>query len=840
MARTIKSHKKATNLNLTGEMEDLLGMSVGSDSLKLKSADDAAEPSEKVEKSSVAAVEATINYVNKLLNENDEDLPEDPEDQVDDEDPSLDDVEDEDKDLGDDTDDEDMEDDEVEECGSMFSEDDESLGDEEEDMDDEDLPEDDEDMPEDDEDDLEDDEDAPDDDLEEGYFREDDESLSDDEDAEDEDLPEDEDDEDLPEDDEDMPEDDDEEEDMDDVTEGYFFEGDEDLEDTDMDEPSDEEDMGAISIDIPEDVDPNDVTVSVGGSEYVPDVSDSDTEEDDEDLGDLDDDELAGDEDEDMPEDDEDAPVQEGFYPFSEGYYRLGEDDDPDVDDADPDYDEDELDDEEPEEDDFEDDEAEDDEAEDDEEESDEVTESSVMRALRRLIREGERSDDSITGDPSDSTGDSPIDSESDVDDSEAEEDDLSGDEGEVTDGDIPITPGTIQPEEAAELKWMARRLKKIMEGDDLDSHSDGEGKTAAEPLDGDAQDMIGDISDNLSDDGELTDVGNGAVEDGETTLGSPDDEDDDVEVDGDDVVSSNGEKYDTEEDEDEMLTDNYHMLMKAIKEAYSKKKKKDKKFKLKKKSKRGKKLSEGTLGDWNPSVFGGDYSNTAYNEKDIKNVSSSYADASNKTNTKLENTVLGSFNTQEMTSVLRNLNNAFGTGKIAKEVRDSSVVSEVSVPRWSLPIAENATWDSLKASKLLVETAYKSESKVNTNLLKKTHLYWENDGSKESDYKFPIASIVEGQAQIIPQAIDEATRLFASPSFITRFSETALKKIRNVLDFYNGKMGKKSPWKENKQLNVTEASKITMIDRTQYNPLMVLKRLSEQEKAKSLINLRG
>ena len=123
---------------------------------------------------------------------------------------------------------------------------------------------------------------------------------------------------------------------------------------------------------------------------------------------------------------------------------------------------------------------------------------------------------------------------------------------------------------------------------------------------------------------------------------------------------------------------------------------------------------------------------------------------------------------------------------------------------------------------------------------MKKSHLYWENDGSKESDYKFPIASIVEGQAQIIPEAITEATKLFASPSFITRFSESALKKIRNVLDFYNGKMGKTSPWKENKQLNVTEAAKITMIDRTQYNPLMVLKRLSEQEKARNLINLRG
>ena len=546
--REIKSHKKATDLNLTGEMEQLLGMSVGSDSMKLKSADDLAEPDEKVEKSSVAAVEATINYVNKLLNESDEELPEDneelpeddeelpedPEDQVDDEDSEMDDS---DPDI--DAEDED----DVEECDGKykFSEDDDL----EDDAD-----------PEDEDEDLDVDADMEDED-------DDDESLDDMEDEE--------------------------EDDMDDVSESYrfLFEDDGSLaDDSDEEELGDDEDSfdddsseGGLSIDIPEDIDPNDVSVSVGGSEYVPDVDDEGEEDD---LGDLDDDELGGEEEDDA----EDMPVQEGFF-------RFGEDDDPDIDDVEPSYDDDEFDDE---------DDDEDEELDDTEEDDGEVTESAVMRALRKLIREGERSDDSITADPSDSTGDDPIDSEADVDDSTAEEKDLSGDEGEVEDGDIPITPGTIQPEEAAELKWMARKLKKIMEGDDLDSHSDGEGKVAAEPLDGDAQDMIGDISDELSDDGELTDTGNGAVEDGEITLGDPEDADKDVEVDGDDVVSSNGEKYDTEEDEDEMLTDNYHMLMTAIKEAYAKKKaaKKDKKVTLKKvdkkkaAKKKGKKLSEG------------------------------------------------------------------------------------------------------------------------------------------------------------------------------------------------------------------------------------------------------
>ena len=795
--REIKSHKKATNLNLTDEMEKLLGMKVGSDSMKLKSADDLSEPDEELEDENrpVAAIEATINYVNKLLNESDEELdlpeddeelPENPEDKV---------ADDEEAPIGDNDETEsDEKDDVVDECngakpGKKF-------------------------MCEDDDADVEDVE-KDDDDEEDDSDNEDEAELGDmeDEDPNDEDF-----------DDEDFDDDDD----MDDVTESFkfLFEDDDALADDDK----------GLSIDIPEDMDPNDVSVSVGGSEYVPETDDKDDEEDgkEEDLGDLADDKLEDKED--------DTPVQESFYPFLEEYFQLGEDDDPDVEDVEPKYDDKDFDDEE---------ETDKDKDNDEEEtpEEEEVTESAVMRALRRLMKEGERSDDPITADPSTSTGDAPVDTEDDVDDSAAEEDDLKGDEGEVDDADIPITPGTIQPEEAAELKWMMKKLRKIMEGDDLESHSDDDGKVVAEPLDDKAEEMIGDMSEEISDDGELTDTGNGAVDDSEITLGTPEEADKDVEVEGDDVVSSNGKKYD-EKDEDDMLTDNYHMLMTAIKEAYAKKKaaKKDKKAALKKvdkkkddkKKAKKKKVSESVDPNLNTTTK---YPETQEEpmavgpEKYKAPAKAPVTEGKMKT---LEDTVLGSFNKQEMTSVLRNLNNAFGSGRVAVEVRDSSIVSEVSVPKWSLPIAENATWDSLKAGKLLSETAYKSESKVDFDLMKKSHLYWENEGLNESDYKFPIASIVEGKAQIIPEAITEATNLFASPSFITRFSESSLKKIRNVLDFYNTKMGKTSPWKENKQLNVTEAAKITMIDRTNINPLAVLKRLSEQEKAKKLINLRG
>ena len=161
--REIKSHKKATeaNPNLLGDVHSLLKWDAGTDSGHLKAADECAEPDEEVEKSSVAAVEATINYVNKLLNEGDEELPEDPEDEVDDEEPELD---DEDEDLGDDED----ADEDLDECG--LCEDDEELDDDLEDEDEEDLEDEDEDLDVD--DDLEDEEDG---DREENYFSEGDE-----------------------------------------------------------------------------------------------------------------------------------------------------------------------------------------------------------------------------------------------------------------------------------------------------------------------------------------------------------------------------------------------------------------------------------------------------------------------------------------------------------------------------------------------------------------------------------------------------------------------------------------------------------------------------------------
>lgn len=831
-----RTHKNPSSDGIDLNVEvggDLLGMSGGKTNPSLKAFEDIDETDPDKVGGSVAAIEATLKYVDSILKEDDEDLPDedDPELDSNEDDSELDsdeDMEDDDEDFEDDGDtgfgDEGDEDVNMDECGLMEDDDPEI-----DDVDDEDA-----DLDADDED-MDDDEDLG--DL-------DDDELSDTDD-------------DLPEDDEDVD---------DDLAEGFLFEGDDGLDDmsddtevvstepnSDLDDDMGDDDVsGAISVDLPEDIDPNDVEVTVGDSTYVPDIDsgeDIDSEMDDSDM----------DTDDDM---EDDMPVSESYglgrygYNYNkfghlyEGDEDLGDEDDVDLDDEDMDDDTDnDLDDV--------DDESMDDDMDDDMDEDDDaldVSEAAVMEALNNILAEDERSDNPLNSDPSDYTGDEPIDDEGDIDDSEDKESGLSGSEGEVTDADIPIEKGTIQPEEAAELRFMASRLKGIMEGDD-ESHKD-DGKFSAEPLDGDAQDMISDIGDSLEDDGALTDVGDGAVEDGESTLGSPDEAED---IAGDDVefTSSNGEGVDEDdlEDDETQLTDNYYKVMtaineackkcgkkgnkkaavkKAVKKALAKKKVKGKKFKMVKESAY-------------PELDGvADYVGNASLKSVNKSATATAqkgADAiTEKTGKTLENTVLGNFNKSEMTSVLKSLNNAFGTGStsVSKEIRDSKVVSEVSVPTKALPIAENASWDGVKSGKMLMETAYKSESKVNTNLLKMTHLYWENDGSEASDYKFPIAALVEGQAQIIPQAIDEATQLFASPSFILRFSESALKKIRNVLDFYNEKMGKKSPWKSKDQIKVSEATKITMIDRTSYNPYAVLKRISEQENAKKLINLRG
>ena len=838
-----RTHKNPASdgINLNAEVGgDLLGMKGGKDNPSLTAWEDVDETDPEKVGGSVAAIEATLKYVDSILKEDDEDLPEGDDVELDNDEYAVDDMEDDDEDFDDDGStgfgDDDVADSDMEECGEGDEELGDDLGDDEEvGLDDDEV------------DDLEDedmDDEDEDEDLAEGsLFFEGDEDLDDDLPEDDEDMADDlgdEEDVDL-----DSDEDLDADEDMDeDLAEGFLFESDESLDDTevvstepdsDLDDMEDDGDIsGAISVDLPEDIDPNDVEVTVGDSTYVPDI---DSEEDMSD--DMEDDDFE--DDEDMGDMSEGVGYTGGSY--NAKYPGWVEDDDADIDDVTDD------------EDDFDDDLPDEDEDAGDEEEDDDtldVSEAAVLKALNNILKEDQRSDDPHTSDPSCNTGDRPVDCECEIDDSEAEEDDLSGDEGEVTDADIPIEKGTIQPEEA-EIRWMANELRRIMREDE-ESHKD-DGKLTAKPLDGDAEDIIGDIGDSLEDDGTLTDTGDGAVEDGETTLGTPDEAEEITDNDDVNVVSSNGEDID-DEDMENKLTDNYYKVMKAINEACKKGGKKGKKAAAIKKAvkkaltkkkvtpKKGKKVKMVKEGvDPYPEMNGiADYVGRSTKTVSASATATAKKGADELNNKTLENTVLGNFNKSEMNSVLMSLNNAFGTGStaVSKEIRDAQVVSEVSVPTKALPIAENATWDGISAGKLLVETAYKSESKVNTNLLKLTHLYWINEGTNPDDYKFPIASMVEGKAQIIPEAIDEATQLFASPSFILRFSETALKKIRNVLDFYNEKMGKKSPWKSNDQIQVSEAAKITMIDRTSYNPYAVLKRLSEQENAKKLLKIRG
>lgn len=167
--------------------------------------------------------------------------------------------------------------------------------------------------------------------------------------------------------------------------------------------------------------------------------------------------------------------------------------------------------------------------------------------------------------------------------------------------------------------------------------------------------------------------------------------------------------------------------------------------------------------------------------------------------------------------------------------------LDEVSVTTTSLPLARNASWNNKNASGTLIETAYRNEAKVNYKLLKATHLYYINEGKSSSDYMFPIGTIINNKVYAIPKAIEEATALFASPMYTKKFSESALRKIRGVLDHYLGKMGKRSPWSEGKCVDVSTIGKCVNISRVSYNPLKIAEmELKKQEKDKAMKILRG
>ena len=312
-------------------------------------------------------------------------------------------------------------------------------------------------------------------------------------------------------------------------------------------------------------------------------------------------------------------------------------------------------------------------------------------------------------------------------------------------------------------------------------------------PMDN-AEDTVDDIADSLDSDEGLEDDPMGDVDDDEDfSYSDPTDDDDELDEDDADVISSNGIHSD-DMDGDELVDWAIGQLMKS-----SRKKKRS--------------FSEGAYGfiDTNnaTSVGGSRYMN---------------------------NGRVNSFTNSNLESVVRDVKDSFVSASQQSDIPYTErKVCEVSTPTEVLPIAENAAWNSIDAEKTLMECAYNRGSNVNFRFLKATHLYWEGTGFNKDDYKFPIADIVDGQAQIIPQAIIEASNLFSSPVFTKKFDNVTLNRIRGTLDYYLEQMGRVSPWKSGKCLNLTEASKITMISRAPYNPYKLWEnRINSIEKAKA------
>lgn len=145
------------------------------------------------------------------------------------------------------------------------------------------------------------------------------------------------------------------------------------------------------------------------------------------------------------------------------------------------------------------------------------------------------------------------------------------------------------------------------------------------------------------------------------------------------------------------------------------------------------------------------------------------------------------------------------------------------------LPIAENAKFNGYKANKVVMEAAMKPDTSYNTNILKQTHLYYENDGKKASDYRYPIADVIDGKFYIVPEAINKMTEMFSNPHMVRNIDPAVVKIVRARLVPYLEMMKKEIPWKTRKSsLIVKENGMLLSLvrNRETHDPTKALKKI--------------
>jgi hypothetical protein len=167
--------------------------------------------------------------------------------------------------------------------------------------------------------------------------------------------------------------------------------------------------------------------------------------------------------------------------------------------------------------------------------------------------------------------------------------------------------------------------------------------------------------------------------------------------------------------------------------------------------------------------------------------------------------------------------------------------VKESDEPREELlPIAENATWSAIAASKRVYQLAAKEDTTIDFDVLKEAHLYVDEGSEQDIDaYRYQIADCINGKLYAIPGAIKKLTDLFSNDITLRSLhvSEDVVKDVREKLGKYLEAMGEEIPWNETSEDGATvrfqEANGLLSIYSAfqDFDPSAIFTKLQENEK---------
>lgn len=175
------------------------------------------------------------------------------------------------------------------------------------------------------------------------------------------------------------------------------------------------------------------------------------------------------------------------------------------------------------------------------------------------------------------------------------------------------------------------------------------------------------------------------------------------------------------------------------------------------------------------------------------------------------------------------------------KFMDNMGLVDNVKENYTPLPIAENAPWDVVKATKNLNEFVTNEDFKINFNIYREAHLAYDPNNPKDlMGYHFQIADVVNGKLMAIPKAIENMITYFKNDQIVDfkeMDPETVLR-ARAILEVYAERLNFEVPWKnqgDRSNMRMTESEQYMKITRDfkQFNPFEMLKSIKENEEKK-------